>query len=157
MPGAPCLHLKEKDMGKTSSLAVLAAGGAALALLAGPARADARVYLNIGAPATAYTGTGPVYVEPGHVYTQPGYGYVYTQPGHVYTQPGYIYTQPGYVYSQPRHYHGFRGRDRDRDGVPDRFDRDRDNDGRPNWRDRDRDGDGVPNRWDRRPDNPRRY
>jgi hypothetical protein len=35
-------------------------------------------------------------------------------------------------------------RDRDRDGVPDRFDRDRD-------------GDGVPNRQDRRPDDPRRY
>ena len=35
-------------------------------------------------------------------------------------------------------------RDRDRDGVPDRFDRDRD-------------GDGVRNRDDRRPDNPRRY
>lgn len=36
------------------------------------------------------------------------------------------------------------GRDRDRDGVPDR-------------RDRDRDGDGVPDRRDRAPDNPRRY
>jgi hypothetical protein len=35
------------------------------------------------------------------------------------------------------------GRDRDRDGIPDRMDRDRD-------------GDGVPNRVDRRPDNPRR-
>lgn len=35
------------------------------------------------------------------------------------------------------------GRDRDRDGIPDRVDPDRD-------------GDGVPNRVDRRPDNPRR-
>lgn len=35
-------------------------------------------------------------------------------------------------------------RDRDRDGVPNRYDRDRDND-------------GVPNRWDRAPNNPRRY
>ncbi len=33
--------------------------------------------------------------------------------------------------------------DRDRDGVPNRYDRDRD-------------GDGVPNRFDRAPDNPRR-
>lgn len=33
--------------------------------------------------------------------------------------------------------------DRDRDGVPNRYDRDRD-------------GDGVPNRYDRAPDNPRR-
>lgn len=38
----------------------------------------------------------------------------------------------------------YQGRDRDRDGIPDR-------------RDRDRDGDGVPNRQDRRPDDPRRY
>jgi hypothetical protein len=34
--------------------------------------------------------------------------------------------------------------DRDRDGVPNRYDRDRDND-------------GVPNRYDRRPNNPNRY
>jgi hypothetical protein len=36
-----------------------------------------------------------------------------------------------------------RGWDRDRDGIPNRFDRDRDND-------------GVPNRYDRRPNNPYR-
>jgi hypothetical protein len=35
--------------------------------------------------------------------------------------------------------------------------RDRDHDGIPNRYDRDRDGDGVPNRYDRAPDNPRRY
>ena len=82
-------------------------------------------------------------------------GYVYTPPSYGYSQPAYVYTQPGYVQYNRPHYHGFNGRrDRDRDGVPDRFDRDRDNDGRPNWRDRDRDGDGVPNRFDRRPDNP---
>lgn len=39
---------------------------------------------------------------------------------------------PGYAY-----------RDRDRDGIPNRYDRDRD-------------GDGVPNRYDSRPNNPRR-
>ena len=39
---------------------------------------------------------------------------------------------------------GMRGdRDRDRDGVPNRYDRDRD-------------GDGVPNRYDNRPGDPRR-
>ncbi|HKQ11394.1 MAG TPA: hypothetical protein VJS85_09405 [Rhizomicrobium sp.] len=45
-----------------------------------------------------------------------------------------------------RYYHNYRGmrHDRDRDGVPDRFDRDRDNDGVPNWR-------------DDRPNNPYRY
>jgi hypothetical protein len=35
-------------------------------------------------------------------------------------------------------------RDRDRDGIPNRYDRDRDND-------------GVPNRYDRAPNDPRRY
>ncbi|MNN75197.1 hypothetical protein D3C81_1914820 [compost metagenome] len=39
--------------------------------------------------------------------------------------------------------------DRDRDGIPNRYDRD-------NGNRHDRDGDGVPNRDDRRPDNPRR-
>ncbi len=46
--------------------------------------------------------------------------------------------------------------DRDRDGVPNRYDRDRDNDGVPNAYDRDRDNDGVPNHADRRPGNPYR-
>ena len=37
-----------------------------------------------------------------------------------------------------RYAHGYRAmrHDRDRDGIPNRFDRDRDNDGVPNWRDR---------------------
>ena len=48
-------------------------------------------------------------------------------------------------------------RDRDRDGVPNRYDRDRDNDGIPNRVDRDRDNDGVPNRFDDRPNNPYRH
>ena len=42
----------------------------------------------------------------------------------------------------PPHARGYG--DRDRDGVPNRYDRDRDND-------------GVPNRYDRRPNNPNRY
>lgn len=37
-------------------------------------------------------------------------------------------------------------RDRDRNGIPDRYERNRDSD-----------GDGVPDRYDRRPDNPRKY
>ena len=56
------------------------------------------------------------------------HGY-YVEPS---AQPPY-----GHAYGQRRH------RDRDRDGVADRYDRDRD-------------GDGVPNRRDRRPDNPYR-
>jgi hypothetical protein len=52
----------------------------------------------------------------------------------------------------------WRGHDRDRDGIPDRMERhgrDNDRDGVPNRFDHDRDGDGVPNRYDRNPDNPR--
>ncbi len=40
-----------------------------------------------------------------------------------------------YRVNQRNYYRGMR-HDRDRDGVPDRFDRDRDNDGVPNYRDR---------------------
>lgn len=61
--------------------------------------------------------------------------------------------------------------DRDRDGIPNQYDRnnnrnnnnnwrggrrDQDNDGIPNRYDTDRDGDGTPNRWDRNPANPHR-
>ena len=51
----------------------------------------------------------------------------------------------GHNYWHRKHIHERnRGwRDRDRDGVPNRYDRDRDND-------------GVPNRWDARPNNPYR-
>ena len=64
-----------------------------------------------------------------------GYGYGYSAPA-VYPQATFIYDSgPAH---QPRGY-----RDRDRDGVPNRYDRDRD-------------GDGVRNRDDRRPNNPRR-
>ncbi|HEY1150291.1 MAG TPA: YXWGXW repeat-containing protein [Pseudoduganella sp.] len=64
--------------------------------------------------------------------------------------------RPYYHNEYPRYYRDGRHRDRDHDGIPDRYDRDRDNDGIPNRYDRDRDGDGVPNRYDRRPDNPYR-
>jgi hypothetical protein len=59
----------------------------------------------------------------------------------------YYSSEPAYVYDgYSRGYrHDRRGfRDRDHDGVPNRFDRDRD-------------GDGVPNRADSFPNNPRRY
>jgi hypothetical protein len=105
-----------------------AAAVAALALLGTSAHAGgASIHLNIGAPG---------------YYAQPSY--VYSQPAYVYTQPSYVYTQPGYVYYGQHYNRGHRGRDSDRDGIPNRFDRDRDND-------------GVPNRFDRRPNNPYRY
>ena len=45
---------------------------------------------------------------------------------------------------EPQQSSGYRGGDRDRDGIPNRVDRDRD-------------GDGVRNSQDRRPNDPRRY
>ena len=44
---------------------------------------------------------------------------------------------------------GWRRGDRDRDGIPNRYDRDIDGDGVANRYDRDRDGDGIANRYDR--------
>jgi hypothetical protein len=52
---------------------------------------------------------------------------------------GYSRTSVGVTYSDP----GPGYRDRDHDGIPNRYDRDRD-------------GDGVPNRFDDRPNNPYR-
>lgn len=81
-----------------------------------------------------------------------------------------------HYWASPREQREFRARyasryrDRDWDGIPDRFDRDRDGDGIPNRVDRrpnrpggyvvsrrDWDGDGVPNRYDARPRNPYRW
>lgn len=59
------------------------------------------------------------------------------QRGYRYTEPR-VYVQPGPAYVAPPRYPYYRNgprRDRDRDGVPDRYDRDRDGDGVPNWRD----------------------
>lgn len=70
---------------------------------------------------------------------------------HVWVRGQWIRARPGYAYSAPewRQENGqwiYRQArwDRDRDGVPNRYDRDRD-------------GDGVSNRYDRFPGNPRRY
>jgi hypothetical protein len=67
--------------------------------------------------------------------------------GYVYARPEWRRDRNGWVLERGGWQHGdrvARGRDRDRDGVPNRMDRDRDND-------------GVPNRVDQRPNNPTRY
>lgn len=83
-----------------------------------------------------YTG-GPVYS------TTP-----YYSSGSVYygnTVPYTVQPAPTYIYGRGVYERRGRGyRDRDGDGIPNRFDRDRD-------------GDGVPNRFDARPNNPRRH
>jgi hypothetical protein len=73
------------------------------------------------------------------------------RPGHYYAQPTWVQRNRGWELHR-----GEWRRDRDRDGIPNRYDRDRDGDGVPNRYDRDRDGDGVSNRRDDAPNNPRR-
>lgn len=91
------------------------------------------------------------------------------RPGYVYSRPQWVERGGRWVFEQPR-WASRDGRDRDHDGVPDRFEhgRDRDRDGVPDrfehGRDRNHDGvpdrlehngrrdndrDGVPNRFDR--------
>lgn len=67
-----------------------------------------------------------------------------------------VYVQPAPVYVERVHQRNWRER-RWEERRAAQFHRDRDHDGIPNRYDRDRDGDGVPNRFDRRPDNPYRY
>ena len=110
---------------KTRIISIAAAVAATAALFAAPAQARTSINLSIGG------GVPYGYVQPGYVYTQPSY--VYSQPSYVYSEPAYVYAQPSYVYTQPstiyysnghRYYRrGWEGRrDRDHDGVPNRFD-----------------------------------
>jgi hypothetical protein len=106
------------------------------ALGAGAAQArdvDVRWSVTIGSPGWGY-GPAPVYV-PAPVYLpQP----VYRAP-----RPVYVLPQPVYYHRAPVYW------DRDRDGIPNRYDRHYNPYG-------DRDRDGVPNRWDRDDRNPYR-
>lgn len=126
-----------------------------------PAAADVSVFLDVAPPAPRY-----------EVIPAPRAGYVW-QPGywdwrgsrHVWVRGHWVRERPGMYWHPNRWEHRdgrwylergrwdrqrwadnrhYGRRDRDRDGVPNRYDRDRDND-------------GVPNRFDDRPNNPRRY
>jgi hypothetical protein len=179
-------------MKRTLTLAALILAGAAAAPLPSMAASNVSLYIGSAPPAPLYERIPAP--RNGYVWA-PGY---WAWNGHRHHwAPGYwIAERPGYVYSAPAWYQGsggwymqearwtpYGGRDRDRDGIPDRYegrrggydhggwDRDRDgipdryehgrgsgrwdqdHDGVPNRYDRDRDGDGVPNRYDRRPDN----
>jgi hypothetical protein len=120
--------------------------------------------------------------RPGYVYAPPAWhqrgGRWYMQQGgwSSHRGDGYYGGRDGYgrqgFYDSGYRSHGYRDRDRDgvpdryerggrrldtdRDGVPNRYDRDIDGDGVRNSRDRDRDGDGRRNERDSRPDNPYR-
>ena len=111
--------------------------GATLMLGAAPAMARVDVDLNIGIPGV-YVQPAPVYVQPRPVYVEPAP--VYVQPQPVYVQPRPVYVQPRPVYIE-QDWRERRWHERHRHG----------------WRGRDDDGDGVPNRYDSRPENPYRY
>ncbi|MFP5393776.1 MAG: thrombospondin type 3 repeat-containing protein [Gammaproteobacteria bacterium] len=177
--------------------AVLTLGAAALLPLAANAQTDFRIVIDSAPPAARYEHVPPPrhghVWAPGywnwehgrHVWRDGHWerardGYAYRRVEWMRERDGYrmvggwqpVYTERwdrrDYAYGDRGQRHGYwHGRDRDRDGIPDRYerrdldrdgvpdayDRDRDNDGVPNRYDRDRDGDGIPNRYDRRPDN----
>ena len=103
-------------------------------------------------PGYRYNPSQWVRVDNGWGWREGGWAVYDSRPNYV-QGPSYSYRD----YHRDNYYRDHnRRRDRDHDGIPDRYDRDRDNDGVPNRYDRDRDGDGVPNRYDHRPDNPHR-
>jgi hypothetical protein len=145
---------QEVAMGKRIWISAAAVLGCGAALLSMPASAHNSVGVQIGVPAPVYVAPPPVYY-----YTPPPQP-VWV-PGHWEWQGNrHVWVHGQYIHHGGYHggYHGggrwvHRGGDRDRDGIPDRYDRDLDNDGVRNRHDRDRDGDGVPNWHDRSPNN----
>jgi hypothetical protein len=74
--------------------------------------------------------------------------WVAERPGYYYISPSWVQQGDRWVLTRGTWERGYRDRnaawrDRDHDGIPNRYDRDRDND-------------GVPNNRDRRPDDPHR-
>lgn len=87
---------------------------------------------------------------------------VYVQPAPVYVQPRPVYVQPQPVYVHPVNANRGAWGDRDRDGIPNAYDRwDNRQHGyygnHGHYRRADVDRDGVPDRFDRAPRNPNRY
>ena len=118
-------------MGKTASITLLAG----TLLMAGAASAHTAAYV-APAPRVVHTHVAPQRTfVPGH-WEQVG------PDRRVWVAAQWVVV-PQYAGPVGRPGLGPRG-DRDRDGIPNRFDRDRD-------------GDGVPNRFDRAPNQPRRY
>ena len=135
--------------------------GAAIASSLGavtlPANADVGIYVDVSPPAVRHervpaARTGYVWA-PGH-WDWRGNRHVWVKGHYVRERAGYVYYAPQWrhdggrwnlqrEYWGPAERHVNRGGDRDRDGIPNQYDRDRD-------------GDGVPNRYDSNPDNPRR-
>ena len=136
---------------------VLAIAAVAGVLVAGAAQAGSNIQWSIGinAPPVATVISNGYGYDYGYYAPAPVYAY---PPAVVYSPAPRAYYPPQVVYERPVpiYYHGQRRMsDRDRDGIPDRYDRydnrwgqghDRGHD-RGNYRDRDRDG--IPDRYDR--------
>jgi hypothetical protein len=182
---------------KRLTLAALLALGAAVAPLSSMAASNVSLFIGTAPPAPLVERMPPPrhgYVwAPGH-WEWNGHRHAWAPGVWIAERPGYVYQAPawyarnggwtmeparwtpyggdyrgGGYYREgyrdrdrdgiPDRYEARRGYDRDRDGIPDRYERnrggrwDQDRDGVPNRYDRDRDGDGVPNRYDHRPDN----
>jgi WXXGXW repeat (2 copies) len=153
-------------MKRTLALAALILAGAAAAPLPSLAASNVSLYIGSAPPAPVYERVPPP--RRGYVWA-PGY-WNWSGHRHVWV-PGYwVVERPGYVYNPPVWYQGGGGwymqparwapyggyergyRDRNHDGIPDRYEH-----GRVVPNRYDRDGDGVPNRYDRQPDNPWRH
>lgn len=120
-------------MGKTASITLLAGS----LLLGGAAAAHTADHAGPAPRAVHTHATQPRTFVPGH--------WEWRGPHRVWVAPYWV-VAPRYAGPHgPARHPGYRPRgDRDRDGIPNRFDRDRD-------------GDGVPNRFDRAPDQWRRH
>lgn len=142
----------------------------------GASVAHAQVYVQVAPPAPVYEAAPPA--RPGYVWV-PGH-HEWRGDHYAWVSGRWMADRPGYEYVQPRWVQRGNGQwymvgnnwerrgaygDRDRDGVPNRYDADNrrfgpygdlDRDGIQNRRDRDRDGDGIRNNRDRFPDNWRR-
>lgn len=140
-----------------------AIAAASIGMIPVPAAAEVGIFLDIAPPAPRYE----IVPAPraGYVW-QPGY-WDYRHGRHVWVRGHWVRERMG-MYWHPYRWEQAEGRWVFRRGAWDRErwadnrwqERraygDRDRDGVPNRYDRDRDGDGVPNRFDNAPDNPRR-
>ena len=116
------------NFSKRIAITVLGLAGGLTASVA-QARPNVDVSVHIGSPGFVF---GLPLPPVPHVVVTPSRSYV----------PAPVYGHGGY--HAPAHNHGRGYGDRDRDGIPNRYDRVYN----PRW---DRDGDGIPNRYDRHP------
>lgn len=131
----------------TATALAISAATFSVASMAAPVNVDVRVgppaarHEAVPAPRAGYVWTPGYWDWRGNRHHWVGGNWVRERRGYVYSQPTWVNSGDRWQFNRGGWARG--GRDRDRDGIPNRMDRDRD-------------GDGVPNRFDRAPNNPRR-